>query len=158
MVTHALLLIVAANAGPILAQRIFGDRWATPVDLGACLPDGKPVFGPAKTWRGLLAAVLASAAIASPLGISPTTGALVGVVAMFGDLASSCVKRRLGLPASSRASFLDQVPESLLPALALAPLLQLSFLEVTLTVALFFLLEFTLSRPLYRLKIRRHPY
>ncbi|MGH8646181.1 MAG: CDP-archaeol synthase [Gammaproteobacteria bacterium] len=91
MVTHALLLIVAANAAPILVQRIFGDRWVTPVDLGACLPDGKPVFGPAKSWRGLLAAVLATAAIASLLGISPTTGALGGVVAMLGDLASSVV-------------------------------------------------------------------
>jgi hypothetical protein len=41
-----LILVTAANATPVVAKRIFGDRLAYPVDGNLTLPDGRPLFGP----------------------------------------------------------------------------------------------------------------
>jgi len=79
-------------------------------------------------------------------------------MAMSGDLFSSFVKRRLGRPPSSRAIGLDQVPESLLPLLACTFFLPLSFLDVIVTLLLFFVGELALSRVLFKLHIRNRPY
>jgi CDP-2,3-bis-(O-geranylgeranyl)-sn-glycerol synthase len=79
-------------------------------------------------------------------------------MAMVGDLFSSFVKGRLDLPPSSRATFLDQVPESLIPVLACRALLSLSILDVGLCVAIFFFGEIFLSRLLYKAHIRDRPY
>ena len=51
-----LVLLVVVNGAPIIAARLFGSRYDAPVDLGARLPDGRPLFGSSKTWRGLAAA------------------------------------------------------------------------------------------------------
>ena len=85
-------------------------------------------------------------------------GAIVGAVAMAGDLASSFVKRRLALPPSSRATGLDQIPESLFPLLAASALLPLSALDIVVATLAFFLGEIVLSRLLYKWRIRDRPY
>ncbi len=77
---------------------------------------------------------------------------------MAGDLFSSFVKRRLGLPASERATGLDQVPESLLPALVCAYGLELEWLDVVIVTGIFFVGEIALSRLLYTLHVRARPY
>jgi CDP-diglyceride synthetase len=87
-----------------------------------------------------------------------TIGVAVGSMAMIGDLFSSFVKRRLNLPPSSRATLLDQVPESLFPLLACRGLLSLSLLDIGVCVAIFFFREVFLSRLLYRAHIRDRPY
>ncbi|MGB3390431.1 MAG: CDP-archaeol synthase [Pseudaminobacter sp.] len=83
---------------------------------------------------------------------------LIGFTAMAGDMLSSFVKRRLRLAPSAMAPGLDQVPESLLPLLAVRNLLGLSILDVAVGVAAFWAGELIVSRLLYALHIRDRPY
>jgi CDP-2,3-bis-(O-geranylgeranyl)-sn-glycerol synthase len=102
--------------------------------------------------------VLVTAAGAPVVGLEWDIGVLVGGLAMAGDLASSFLKRRLDMPPSSRASGLDQVPESLFPLLACRNLLSLTIADIGACVALFFIGEVVLSRVLYALRLRDRPY
>lgn len=77
---------------------------------------------------------------------------------MVGDLISSFVKRRMRLPPSSMALGLDQVPESLLPALVYKSLTTFSLVDVVAVTMLFFVGELVLSRLLFKLHIRDQPY
>ena len=58
---------------------------------------------------------------------------------MLGDLVSSFLKRRLNMPPSSRATVIDQIPECLLPTLAIRSTLGLGALDVIFIVIIFFL-------------------
>ncbi len=153
----ALLLLLAANGAPVIARRLGGDRWDTPLDFGGVWRDGRPWLGPAKTWRGLLAGVGAGAVVAPLLGLAPALGALFALFTLLGDAAASFVKRRLGIPASDSVLGLDQLPEALLPCAVLAPALGLAWLDVLGAAAAFFVVEIVLSRLLYRLRIRERP-
>jgi len=77
---------------------------------------------------------------------------------MAGDAISSFLKRRLGLGPSSRATGLDQIPESLLPLLSCRSMLALTITDVVAGVALFFVSEIILSQLLYKVGIRGHPH
>ena len=99
-----------------------------------------------------------SAAGALLLGLQFEIGLLAGASAMAGDLFSSFVKRRLGLPPSSKATCLDQIPESLFPLLACRAALVLSALDILLACAIFFVGELLLSRLLFRIHMRDEPY
>jgi hypothetical protein len=152
------VLLVLANGAPVLAKRIFGKRFSHPLDAGLIMSDGRPLFGRSKTIRGVLAAVAATALGAGIIGPSAAIGALIAVTAMMGDLISSFIKRRLGLPTSSRAIFLDQVPECLLPLLACSYFLPLSGFDIALTTVIFVAGEIILSPLLYSARIRDEPY
>jgi CDP-archaeol synthase len=153
-----LLLIWIANGAPVLAHALFGVRFAHPVDGGARFLDGRPFFGTAKTVRGVAAAIVLTTLAALCLGFSPGLGALVGSAAVAGDLLTSFIKRRMGFPTSSRARGLDQVPESLLPALVAAPRLGLAVADVALVVGMFVILAVGLSPVLCRIRVRETPY
>ena len=153
-----LVLLIFANGTPVIAKWILGRRWQWPLDHGLRLGDGRPLLGASKTARGLVLSVLVTSAGAPVLGLSWRIGALVAAAAMAGDLLSSFTKRRLGRPSSSRALGLDQIPESLLPALACIGALGLSPWDVALVVAVFFAGEILLSRVLYRAHVRDEPY
>ncbi len=153
-----LVLIVIANGTPIIAATIFGQRGAWPVDGGRVLADGHRLLGDSKTWRGVVLGPLSTSVGALILGLPVWIGGLVGITAMLGDLLSSFVKRRLGMPPSSRALGLDQIPESLLPMLAAASEFALTGSAILLTVAGFVVLEITLSPIFYWLGIRNRPY
>ena len=153
-----LLLLFLINGAPIIARRFLGRRWASPVDARLMLPDGRPLFGPAKTWRGLVSALAAGALGGMLSGLGLELGLVLAALAMTGDLAASFVKRRLGLAPSSRALGLDQIPESLLPLLACKPLLGLSWASVALVVAAFTIGGLLISRALFLLGVREHPY
>ncbi len=153
-----LLLLGVANSAPIVAKRLLGDRWAAPLDFGLNFFDGRPLLGPGKTIRGVVAAVVATAPAAWALGISPQLGALIGVVSMAGDALASFVKRRLRVAPSGRATGLDQVPESLLPLLAVQGQLDLSMAQILAISAAFFVLEIPLARWAFRLGLRERPY
>ena len=120
--------------------------------------NGRPLFGRSKTIRGVVLAVLVTTAGAPLIGLGWKTGFLVGSFAMAGDLASSFSKRRRKLPPSSRASGLDQVPESLFPLLACRNLLSLAAADIAVCVVMFFIGEVVLSRLLYALHLRDRPY
>ena len=153
-----LLLLGVANSAPIAARRLLGDRWAAPLDGGLNFVDGRPLLGPGKTIRGVAVAVVATALASWALGMSPQVGALLGAVSMAGDALASFVKRRLGVTPSGRATGLDQVPESLLPLLAVQGMLDLSAVQILAVTVAFFVLEIPLARWAFRLGLRERPY
>lgn len=135
-----------------------GSRLNLPVDLGFRLPDGNPLFGRAKTWRGVVGAVAATAVAAALFGYSLEAGALVAFYAVCGDICSSFIKRRLGMPPHSMAPLLDQVPESLFPAVMLKDLFGLDVESIIILVGAFIIAELVLSFIFYKLGIRKKPY
>ena len=153
-----LLLIVIANGTPIVAAAIFGQRGAWPVDGGRVWTDGYRLLGDSKTWRGVVLAPLATGVGAVLVGLPVWSGAVVGVAAMLGDVLSSFIKRRLGVPPSGRATGLDQIPESLLPLLAVAGEFALTGSAILLIVVGFVALEIMLSPVFYWLGLRDRPY
>lgn len=153
-----LVLLVMANGAPIIARHLFGDCCTWPIDGGLKTAGGAPLLGPSKTLRGLVAAVVLTAAIASLLGIDWQWGTAIGGLAMLGDLIASFIKRRLGYPPSSQALGLDQIPESLVPLLVIAPAFGLKVWSIFLIVLAFSVVVPLLSRLFYLVGIRRRPY
>jgi CDP-archaeol synthase len=153
-----LMLLGTANGSPILMKKLFGDRFAAPVDAGICLPDGHRLFGASKTVRGIFAAALLTPIVSVAVGWPWQLGLFVAVVSMAGDLLSSFLKRRLGRPPSSRATGLDQIPEALLPALACANQAELSAADIATIVLIFFGAEIVLSKWLFRIGFRDRPH
>ena len=151
-----LFLLSIANGAPVLVKKVFGGTLAWPLDAGARFVDGRPLFGSSKTIRGIIVSVALTTAAAPLLNLELLAGALIGAMAMAGDLFSSFIKRRLNLPPSSQAIGLDQIPESLFPLLAC--LLSLTASDIVVGVALFFIGEVLLSRVFYRLGLRDRPY
>jgi hypothetical protein len=153
-----LLLIIIANGAPILIWLLLSDSFSLAVDFGQELPDNRRIFGPTKTWRGVFAALAVTSVAAWLFGLSPQTGLLVAVYAVLGDLLSSFIKRRLAMEPSSMAPLLDQVPESLLPALMMRQVFNLDIPSVLLLVLIFIIMELVLSHILYKWGIRNRPY
>ncbi|RYH05939.1 CDP-archaeol synthase [Tropicimonas sp. IMCC6043] len=147
-----------ANGCPIAAKRLLGNHFSFPLDCGAIFLDGQPVFGASKTIRGIVVALLVTAFGGFLLTESWALGLVVGSASMVGDLLSSFVKRRLGFPPSAQATGLDQIFEVVLPALAVMPLLSLTWIDVLAIIVLFFVGEIVLSKWLLRLGFRDHPY
>ncbi|MDF9392717.1 MULTISPECIES: CDP-archaeol synthase [Methylococcus] len=158
LTARLLILLMVANGMPILLRKLLGERFGWPVDGGCRFPDGRPWFGPSKTWRGLVCGIGAAAAAAPLLGQPWQLGALVGAASLAGDLLSSFLKRRLGIVPSGMALGLDQIPESLLPLLAVQGRFGLEWSYIAWFVIVFIVLELTLSAVLYRFRIRNRPY
>lgn len=154
----AFVLICAANAIPLLAYDVFKHRGARPLDGRRRWPDGRPIFGNAKTIRGVALALGLVPALAFLLGFSPRLGLFIAAGAMAGDLFSSFCKRRLGMKSGSMAFGLDQIPESLLPYLAVRAPLNLTPADMALGVLLFVAVELVASRILFKVHLREHPY
>jgi CDP-diglyceride synthetase len=157
-ILQLLALLTVANGTPIVAKKIFGPRFARPLDGGIIFFDGRPLFGHSKTIRGITASILVTTAGAPFIGLDLTKGAIVASAAMAGDLFSSFVKRRLNFAPSSQALGLDQIPESLFPMLACREALSLTIPDIALGVGVFFIGELILSRVLYRFHLRDKPY
>ncbi|MDH3598795.1 MAG: CDP-archaeol synthase [Candidatus Tectomicrobia bacterium] len=150
-------LLLVANGAPIIARDLLGDRGHWPLDFGCVFFDGRPLLGPSKTIRGLVAAVGATGCAAPLLGYDFATGAYVGLLTMIGDLLSSFLKRRLGIASSDSALGLDQGLEALVPLLVLQEQWALRPSDMVAITAMFFVLDVALSRLLYKLHIRKRP-
>lgn len=158
LILQLLILVVVANGTAVVAKKVLGDAFARPLDRGTVFVDGRPLFGPAKTFRGIVLSLLATPIAAMLVGLGWKVGALVAIGAMAGDLLSSFVKRRLGFPTSSMAIGLDQIPESLFPLAASRLLLPVTLLDIVVGVTIFFVGELALSRILFKLRLRDRPY
>ena len=158
LILELLILIGVANAVPVAAKKLFGEHWAWPVDGGATFFDGRPVFGPSKTIRGVTLALLITPLFAMLLGLPWELGALIAASVMAGDLFSSFVKRRMGLAPSSQATGLDQIPESLFPLIASGWMLPVGFIDIVVGVTIFLVAAPLLSRVFHRLGLRDQPY
>ena len=153
-----LLLLAIANGTPVVAQKLLGGFLSYPLDAGKTFIDGRALLGSSKTIRGILVSVIATSICAPLLGLSWTIGLLIGLAAMAGDLFSSFIKRRMGYPPSGRALGLDQIPESLFPALACKSLLALTFADVIFIVVLFSFSHLIVSHLLFNISLRDEPH
>jgi CDP-2,3-bis-(O-geranylgeranyl)-sn-glycerol synthase len=149
---------LAANAAPIIAARCFRSFADAPVDFGRLLADGQPILGNSKTWRGLFSAMATTCLLAPPLGFTYVFGLVFGALVMVGDLFSSFVKRRRGLAPSDQSLGLDQLPESLLPAIYAAMMTDMAWWWVLVLPLMFMAIQLLVSWPLYQLGIRKRPY
>jgi len=159
LLAQLLFLLLVANGAPILLKRVLGDCGNWPIDLGWKLPvDDRPLLGSSKTWRGLLVAVLCAGMTAPIMNMPIRIGLLIGLWAMLGDLLSSFMKRRAGLSPGAMALGLDQIPESLMPLLAVRTEVGISLATTGVLVLLFLVTELVLSRLLFAWHIRERPY
>ena len=67
-ILQLMVLLTLANGAPVVAKKIFGSRFALPLDFGSTFFDGRPLFGPSKTFRGIVVAVLSATAGAPLIG------------------------------------------------------------------------------------------
>jgi CDP-2,3-bis-(O-geranylgeranyl)-sn-glycerol synthase len=123
-IAYALWFILPAyiaNAFPV----IFGGGLA--IDMGKKLPDGKPIFGSHKTFRGFIAGLLAGVltsviqtillqsypssdfTLSLPFQFNVLIGSMIALGALVGDLIHSFVKRRMGLVEGSPLPVADQL-------------------------------------------------
>ncbi|SFE68010.1 CDP-archaeol synthase [Nitrosomonas sp. Nm166] len=153
-----LVWLMGVNGAPILLAKLAGKRFNYPIDFNKLFFDGKPILGSSKTFRGLFSALLMSILIGNIFTVPLLISLLFGILSMAGDLTSSFIKRRLGLPPSSMALGLDQIPESLFPLLGCKALLGISMEQVVFVVLVFFVMELVLSWILFLFKIRKTPY
>lgn len=152
-------LLMVANGVPILMTRFFGRRLNGPLDIGYAWPwDGRAILGSDKTWRGVVSSLMVTGFAGWWLESDAGLGFRVAAWSMAGDLVSSFCKRRLGIAPGGRAPGLDQIPESLLPLLAIRAELNLGVGEVAGLVAGFTILDIILSKGLFALRIRERPY
>lgn len=154
----ALALLITVNGAPVLAAAVLGRRLNRPLDGGLVLADGNPLFGSSKTFRGITSALIAGALAAVVLGLPVEAGLLAAAAAMTGDLLSSFTKRRLGHEPSTRFLVLDQLPESLLPALVLIPWLGYGTGGAALSSLLFVALCLPLSWCMFQIGLRQQPH
>jgi len=111
------IMLPAWLPNPVAA--LFGG--GTPVDLGRNCPDGHRVFGDGKTYRGLVAGILAGIAIgavqiqaAGAYGLDSlphqtlVSVTLLAVGALSGDLVKSFFKRRFGMDRGAKWPVADQ--------------------------------------------------
>jgi len=147
-----------ANAMPIIAKDVFGSRFALPLDGHLNFMDGERLLGGAKTLRGVLLALTATAILSPIVRLALRIGLLIAATAMAGDVLSSFVKRRLRLPASSMAVGLDQIPESLFPMIICSFFFSLTAADIGCVVGVFLVGELLLSRLLHKLHVRDQPY
>ena len=142
----ALLLVIVANVAPWAAGRWLSGIWRAPLDGGALLHDGSRVLGDHKTWRGVAAGTLTCAVVARLLQHSVLLGAAFGALSLAADCASSFLKRRLRLRPGTEAPGVDQLPEALIPLLALSHPLGLRFIDAVAVALVFMLLDLAAVR------------
>ncbi len=147
----ALTLVGVAHSAPWACGYLLGDRFAAPIDAGMMLSDGRRLLGDHKTWRGLIAAMLACALAGALLGYPVALGVVFAAVALAGDAASSFTKRRLRLAPGTECPGLDQIPEALAPLLALSGPLGIGVGGACILTVVFGIAD------LAAIPLRRHP-
>ncbi len=119
LVVDALWLMLPAYV-PNSSAVLFAGK--TPIDFGRTFLDGKRIFGPGKTWRGLIGGTIVGIVIglllqfielSTHLGLPSFDPLLVIVTlslgAMLGDLIKSFFKRRVGLSRGRPLPLADQL-------------------------------------------------
>lgn len=166
-----------ANMGPVFANRIPKlKKWDTPLDLGHKY-HGKRIFGPHKTWRGLLAGIVLATSVVilqkylytnhtwavdiSWVDYTPTNiwllGALFGAGALIGDAIESFFKRQRGI-ASGHVWFpFDQTDYIMGGLLLTAPLATPSLSLVLSVFVIYFGLHLLVAYVGYRIGFRDNP-
>ena len=153
-----------------------------PIDWGATLR-GRPIFGPNKTFRGIVGEALGSALV---LGLQQDVlhrlsavrqielfdysavngwflGLAVGAAAMLAELPNSFLKRRLGIASGKQAAgilrfvffFLDQVDILLGGWLIFATVVQVTPMRIGISIAIIFVMHNLVTAVGYGLGMRK---
>jgi CDP-2,3-bis-(O-geranylgeranyl)-sn-glycerol synthase len=91
-----------ANAAPV----IFGG--GASIDGGKTFRDGRPIFGPRKTFRGFFAGLTVGTLVGFIMG-NIALGFMLSLGALIGDLFESFLKRRMGRPPGASFPVADQL-------------------------------------------------
>jgi CDP-2,3-bis-(O-geranylgeranyl)-sn-glycerol synthase len=161
-----------ANSLPVLLGH------GTPIDLNKNFIDGKRIFGPGKTVRGFVSAVVGGFFIGGILGLfifnTPYnifnsqmsyiySGVLLGFGAIFGDLCGSFLKRRFNRERGTSMFFIDEII-FLLIALLFGSfvfdslLFTLSFVDVLILIIITFTLHKIANLLAYIFKLKNVPW
>ena len=158
-IVQCLILLTLANGVPVIAKKMLGEWFAWPIDGGWLFWDGQPLLGRSKTFRGFVLAILAAA-----LGGLLWWGSTCKLECSLASppWSATCCRASSNvacdLAPSAEAPGFDQVPESLLPFLAVKNLVGLSVWDILIGVGAFWIGELMVSRLLYMLRIRDRPY
>ncbi len=167
-----------ANAAPILAARLpYLSRWRAPLD-GHATYRSKRVFGPHKTWRGLVFGIIAAVATvyiqqlltqrnqlpfletkpADYLFYSPLLlGFLFGFGALAGDAIESFFKRQSKIAPGEVWLPFDQIDYILGGCLAIAVFVRLDLGEYLAVLVTWFTLHVVFSYLGYLLNLKSKP-
>jgi len=142
IISKVAVFLLWINFLPPLARIIWGERFKRPVDGGGLWFDHHPIFGDHKTIRGVLVSLLGGMAVSPLFAVDVRIGAAAALLAMAGDLLSSFIKRRLHMPCGKNVFILDQIFESLFPALLLRQSLQLTWVQILVILFCFILIAY----------------
>jgi CDP-2,3-bis-(O-geranylgeranyl)-sn-glycerol synthase len=121
-----------ANAAPVLTGG------GLPIDLGKKFPDGKPIFGKNKTFKGFFSGL----AVGTVVGFAETIffpeyhalfGFLISLGALLGDLAGAFIKRRMGIAPGNLLPVVDQT-DFIIGAIVFSLPFKILYFELALTV------------------------
>ncbi len=156
-----------SNMAPVLGNKIPGwNHWGTPLDFGVTFR-GTRIFGPNKTWRGLVGGTLLSALVGyilfNLLGLQLSRGnylllgAAMGFGALFGDAVESFFKRQVGVAAGNSWFPFDQVDYIVGGLLFSLPFIRFSAGEYVAIFATYFGLHLAVSYVGYLLHLKDKP-
>ncbi len=178
MVFHFIQLFIfilpayIANSLPVLLGH------GTPIDLNKKFIDGKRIFGPGKTVRGFVSAVVGGFLTGSILGLIlfntsynifnmqmtyVYSGILLGFGAIFGDLCGSFLKRRFNKKRGASMFFIDEIV-FLLIALLFGSLMfndlifKINLIEVIILIVFTYALHKTANMIAYLFKLKNVPW
>lgn len=143
---RVVLFLLWVNCLPPLFAILLDHGYARAVDGGRLMPDGRPIFGPNKTIRGLIAGTAGGALLFPLIGQSLWVAGTAGLLAMLGDLLSSFIKRRSALDSGHNAAILDQLFEVLFPLIFLNIFFTFSLVDNIAILSLFILTAYSCSR------------
>lgn len=178
MVLHFVQLFIfilpayIANSLPVLLGH------GTPIDFNKNFIDGKRIFGPGKTIRGFIAAIVGGFFIGGLLGLSlfntpynifnsqiyyVYSGILLGFGAILGDLCGSFLKRRFNKKRGESLFFIDEIVFLLIAllfgSLSFSNLLfKLTFSDIVILIVITYALHKTANLIAYILKLKNVPW
>lgn len=167
-----------ANAAPIFVAKMPGLRaWSAPID-GGRMYKGQRVLGAHKTWRGLVVGMIMAAIVLwlQQLGVQHNTwladwtsqvdyaslttlivGPLFGLGALGGDAIESFFKRQRKVPPGHGWFPFDQTDYIIGGAIAVAPFVQLSFMQYVQLLLIWLLVHVVASYIGYLLHLKERP-
>lgn len=137
VVVKVITFLLWGNFLPPLFNIVCGERLNQPLDGGKLWLDGHPIFGPHKTFRGVLATVLGGIAVSSFFDVGWWVVGIAAFLMVSGDLLSSFIKRRLNYASGKSIVILDQLFEGLLPALFLGHYMAMTWWQILAIISLF---------------------
>ena len=164
-----------ANGTPVLAAKL---PWlGAPLDGGLTFR-GKRLFGPNKTWRGVITGIIMATltlwlqqiavrnihwlqTVISPINYTHlpilTLGFLFGIGALGGDAIESFFKRQRGIASGNGWFPFDQTDYIVGSAVAITPLIRLNTIQYAEAVVLWLTIHLTATYLGYRIGLRARP-